>query len=249
MNPSLGLVFSLFLLAPGIGFFSGLFFGPIDRLQATPPLPSSLLGVAVIGLSALAFHAAAALLFWFIRDVFYVHETPSAWLDFYRVITELPGNGGQRADRVARFLAVLVGLSIAAFLAGGLVRGVPSVRGLLYGWLAGIIERSRPKGRFVAAYVLSTIEHEGVRVGYQGLIEHVMLDSDREISSLVLRAVDRFTFKLRGDLVINTRPATRTRLDRLYLEKTQIANVVFQVIDAGAPPSAPPTRQAGATMP
>ena len=59
---SYGLVLALFLLAPGLGLYAGLFAGPhLGAFRPAPPSPGSVLTLGIIVLGALFVHTVWAL--------------------------------------------------------------------------------------------------------------------------------------------------------------------------------------------
>ncbi|MDT7935280.1 MAG: hypothetical protein RQ833_11875 [Sphingomonadaceae bacterium] len=236
MSPSLGLVFALFLLAPGLGFFAGLYLrGQRAGIHAAPPPPSSFTALAVVGLSALAAHTVGALSLSAVRAPQGTGPGAAA-LRFYETAASLAEHGPHGTASVAGFLLFLSALTLASWIAGWAAHRLAPAKGLLYGWLADMEDAVGGEGgRFVIAYVLSTIENDGVRLGYQGLLRNIILDSEREIRSLVLVDVDRFTHSLtkRGQVI--TRAIERDPLNLLKLEREDIANAVFEVFEFGAP--------------
>lgn len=234
MNPSLGLVFALFLLAPGLSFFAGLFLGEHrGGVQPAPPPPGSLTALVLVGMSALAVHALGAVALAFAATIGRVQ------FDFFAEAAATARGAPNGARGMAVALGYLLALSVAGYLAARAAYGFNWVRRSLYGWMADSIERSRRTDRYVSAYVLSAVTHDRVRLGYQGLVENVMLDSDREIESLVLLDVSRFTLRLSDHGHVYTRRHEGDALPRLHLDHTQIGNIVFDVFDY-LPPSKSP---------
>lgn len=235
MTPSLGLVFALFLLLPGIAFYAGLFLVPsIGRFQPGPPAPGSIFTLATVGAGALAVHALWSAL---LAAPALVGGAPvgrrwNTYLEL-RALSE-PAQDVAGAE-IAVFLLSLVALSLMGFWMGRLTFGLRTVQRALFGWLwpfvSELLEDGRSGGRLLAAYVLAQPAHDGVQLGYRGIVERVELDSERQIASLLLREVSRFTLTLHAGGVTTTNTSSRTVLPRLLLERSGIANIVLSVLN------------------
>jgi hypothetical protein len=104
--------------------------------------------------------------------------------------------------------------------------GRARLRGLQYGWLADLVDLAEIDGHFTTAFVVTTVQHNGMVLGYEGLLENLTVNSDKEITSLSLLDVTRFTLKVedakRSD--VEGKP-----IPRLYLHRQSVQNVAFNV--------------------
>lgn len=134
-------------------------------------------------------------------------------------------------DAAWALVATLI-LTVSAFLAASMFAdsefGRSRLRGLQYGWLADLVELAEVEGRFTTAFVVTTAHHDGIILGYEGLLENLTVNSDKEITSVSLLDVSRFT--LRIDEAKRTDVAGKP-IPRLYLHRPSIQNVAFNVFE------------------
>jgi hypothetical protein len=70
---SFTLVLGLFLLAPGLAAFAGLYHGSkLGRIEAPPPPPGSILALSIVTVGAMVAHLVGALVFW-LQDAWCSH--------------------------------------------------------------------------------------------------------------------------------------------------------------------------------
>ena len=70
-----------------------------------------------------------------------------------------------------------------------------------FGWLKRWVDLARPANSFIIAYVVTTLEHDGAHVAYEGIVENIALDDNRAITMLVLSRCDRFLVRVSADRV------------------------------------------------
>lgn len=146
----------------------------------------------------------------------------------------VPANAVGSAD-VAWTLFVLALLSGVTFALGSSFRagrwGQTRLNGLLYGWLADLVEEAAGDDRFVTAFVLTTIGHDGTFVGYEGLLENLTVNADKEITSVSLLDATSFVLVVKPEGVSRV-PVDRSPIPRIYFEQAEIQNIAFSVIEA-----------------
>ena len=243
MTFSYNLVLALFLLAPGFAAYTGLFFTSQKdgRLHPAPPAPGSIVTLALVTLATLLLHAAWALALclqaawvkagWWHLTVDY---DPNIYVDL--LAAGKPGftlNGWG----IFSFLASLVVLCVGGFLVTLALMSNAAVEkrlsGLLYGWAADLVGQMREKDpkyvRVATAFVLTTIEHEGAMFGYEGMLQNMALNPDKEIISISLKDVTAFYVDMKPGEFKRTVLTKTEGIPNIYLEKSQIQNVAFSV--------------------
>lgn len=247
MTFSFNLVLALFLLAPGFAAAAGLYVeSQIQKIKSPPPPPGSILSLTIITVGALAAHLAGAAIYG-AQDLYAHLGGPTLRLPFdpnpYRALASLAApsatmlSGGQ----IVQLLASLLGLTVLAFFAAGAGLKRANLAGgmnqPLYGWLSDI-PTANGEDEAVLAYIVSDIEHEGVIVGYEGVVVDIVTNSEKEIASVLLSGCETFY------LVVSKTGLRRQRVERtdaipqLHVQKEHIRNIAFQhvvfVDNAGA---------------
>lgn len=253
MTLSYNLVLALFLLAPGFSAYAGLFFSTRGerRLHPAPPPPGSVLTLALIVLAALALHAGWSVVL-ILHDL-WADRLPSLPVPFepnaYVLILRLMDENVRLQppeDRwaTAVVLCHLVALSLIAYFMARLtvssVSRSPDIRRLLYGWAAELYGRMQETDpgyvRLVTAFVLTNIEGEdGVHMGYEGVLENLALNAEKEVTSITLGQVTAFYLKAAPGRFRRVALPRPDGIPTLYLEKGSIRNIAFQVFRAPAP--------------
>lgn len=244
MSFSYTLFLAFLLIAPGLGVWAGLRIGErSDLLSQAPEKPGSTFSLLVIVFGALAGHILMSALF--VAQATWCRVTSlclSVSFDpnIYRVILTNGRSAGTPSDPA--FLSWLLSLLIPALLVGLAANGVSRlqrVRDMLetasFGWLKPLVAKSRRADSFILAYVVTTLEHEGANVAYEGIVENVALDDNRAIAMLVLSRCDRFLVKITAGSVerIDTAHAP---IPLLQLEAKNFVNVALEVFeDTDAP--------------
>lgn len=233
------LILGLVLLTPGFAAYAGLFVGSQARgYWPAPPAPASLISFAIVCFGALIAHAAGALLLW-INDglvsaglaLITVAQPPNPYV--YLATGADPANP-PGSWQIVQILSGMLLLSIIAFeVTRRVVRSRRFTAGaapLLYGWLAETVREASAANRYVTAFVLTDIGHEGLFLGYEGLLSDLTLTSDKEIASLALADCTRFRLKL-GEAGLERFVDSDDILPLLYLERGQIKNIALQVYE------------------
>lgn len=247
MSFSYTLFLALLLLAPGLGLWAGLRAGErSDLISQAPEKPGSTFSLLVIVFGALLGHILLSALF-----------VAQAWLcrwsdgcltlafdpNVYRVILTNGRSAGMPSD--AAFLAWFVALLLPALIVGLVAyrasgwRWVRDLReAASFGWLKRWVDLARPANSFIIAYVVTTLEHEGANVAYEGIVENIALDDNRAIKMLVLSNCDRFLVRISADKVERI-DAAHAPIPLIQLSAENFVNValeVFEDADAAADP-------------
>jgi hypothetical protein len=127
-------------------------------------------------------------------------------------------------------LASTLALSAAMFGFARPLAETETGRRIRFGWMADLVESLEGKGRYTTAFVLSTVTAEGAFLGYEGLVENVAVNSEKEITSLTLLEVSRFIVKLK-DGKLERFDVERQSIERLFIEKSQFYNVALTVFE------------------
>lgn len=232
MTFSYNLVLALFLLAPGFAFVAGVYATGRSAIhEASPPPPNSIMALAMVTGGSLVAHAAAATLFLACHVV--SGWTHWSWptLDpnpYYQAIHLAAGDGLAISASFAWILSLLTLLCVATYLVTRAIMNSPIGRselvgGALYGWFWQI---EKTQGAY--AHVLTQFENEHGAVGYQGLLEYVTLDAEKQISSLVLTQAEPFSLTVLRDRHLQRTPTPRAdRKLRVLLTKPEIRNIVY----------------------
>ena len=234
MTFSYSLVLALFLLAPGFAFVAAIYIaGSPRRMEASPPPPNSVMALAMVTGGALAAHGFAALVFaMFHLIALLVH---GAWSlpepDPYVLALHLGTlPTGSASLGLAWILILLAGLCALTFWTTHVLVHGPGARwkslnAALYGWLHEIREDDG-----ALAYVVTPLTLDGAAIGYEGVVDYVVLDSEKQILSLVLIDAQGFTLVAKGGIVHRVPNPRDAKMSRLVLTKSEIRNVVFDPI-------------------
>ncbi|WP_230483943.1 hypothetical protein [Sphingomonas sp. Leaf21] len=247
MSFSYTLFLALLLLAPGLGVWAGLRAGERSELiSQAPEKPGSTFSLLVIVFGALVGHIVMSSLF--LLQAALCHTLGCCLgLSFdpnvYRVILSGGKSAGTPTD--AAFLAWFVALLLPAIFVGGLAywaSGWNWVREMretaTFGWLKRWVDVARPANSFIIAYVVTTLEHEGATVAYEGIVENIALDDNRAIAMIVLSSCDRFVVKIKDDRVERIDSPHQT-IPLLQLSAANFANIALEVFEVpDAEPSA-----------
>lgn len=244
MSFSYTLFLALLLLAPGLGLWAGLRAGERSELiSQAPEKPGSTFSLLVIVFGALLGHILLSALF----------ALQAGWCQWsegclalgfdpnvYRVIltngrsTGLPSDGAFLSWFVSLLLPAVI-VALVAYRASGW-RWVRDLReASSFGWLKRWVDLARPANSFIIAYVVTTLEHEGANVAYEGIVENIALDDNRAIRMLVLSNCDRFLVRVSADKVERI-DAEHAPIPLIQLEAGNFVNVALEVFeDVDAP--------------
>lgn len=239
MSFSYTLFLALLLLAPGLGVWAGLRAGERSELIAqAPEKPGSTFSLLVIVFGALAGHI-------ILSGLYALQASACAATgrclqlafdpNVYRII--LTNGRSARAPSDWAFLSWFVSLLMPALIVGGLAywasgwRLVRDIRETAtFGWLKRWVDLARPDNSFIIAYVVTTLEHEGANVAYEGIVENIALDDNKAISMLVLSRCDRFLVRITSASVERI-DAEHAPIPLIQLEGKNFVNVALEVFE------------------
>jgi hypothetical protein len=141
----------------------------------------------------------------------------------------LPGD----AAFLVWFLSLLLpalAVGLFAYWASGWRRVRDFREATLFGWLKRWVDLARPANSFIIAYVVTTVEHDGAYVAYEGIVENIALDENRAISMLVLSACDRFLVRVGAEGVQRV-DAEHSPIPLIQLEAENFLNVALEVFE------------------
>jgi hypothetical protein len=237
---SYGLVLALFLLAPGLGLYSGLYAGAHrGAFRPGAPSPGSVLTLGIIVLGALFAHTSWALACasndaWISAGLPAIFPAaPNAYDVLLGAVVEHRSFG---AGGIAVFLLTSSLLTMATFvLTAWIVEWPPAqalYRALVYGWLSGLVEAASDDERFILAYVVTDLSEGSRSLGYQGSVLNMTVNADKQITAIVLEEARAFYLRLDEDAVAHIPIPRDTPLAQLYLDGPQIKNIAFEVYAA-----------------
>lgn len=251
MSFSYTLFLALLLLAPGLGLWAGLRAGERSELiSQAPEKPGSTFSLLVIVFGALFGHILLSALFALQAGICQWSERCFTFgfdPNVYRVILTNGRSAGTPSD--GAFLSWFVSLLLPALIVGFVayrasgwrwVRDLREASG--FGWLKRWVDLARPANSFIIAYVVTTLEHDGSNVAYEGIVENIALDDNRAIKMLVLSNCDRFLVRISADKVERI-DSEHAPIPLIQLEADNFVNValeVFEDVDAPADPREPP---------
>lgn len=247
----IGVGLLLFFLVPGLLAYAALYglFHSGKTIAPEPPGVNTIEASVVVLLCSAAAHVLTTLLFAANAKLCQVAPcpltVPAAWLDPYARAFEAV----ERKGIATRALGGLLALALAQ---GGLAYvGVRTwlkrlakadrLPAWLYGWAVGIANKADNPDMLVAAHVLTTHDHDGRAVVYQGQLFDMALKPDGAIARLTLLDCDRGLADLTSPAGTPSIVGPLSRLPFLMIEASQIRNVVFRTarVDPGAPDPAP----------
>ena len=237
MNWGYPLLGTLVLLFPGLCAWVGLRSGSrIDYLSPLPDRPNSTSTLFVVLVGALLAHVVGASLF-AVQELYCRRVSclrlPSdpnvykAMLGHDRVFAS-----SSTAIALALLFFTLLGLlSVASF--NRVARSVPLaavMRLELHGWVRVIAAGTADPDKLVIASVLTRTGHGGRFAGFEGIVHQFTLDEDEVVAMIVLAEADRFLIEI-GDTVASRHEVDGRSMSLVQLQKAEIANVAFDVID------------------
>ena len=234
MSVSYNLLLALLLLAPGFGVYAGLHIGSQSgRIRSPPPAPGSVTTLAIVTIGAAGAHLAAVIallgepgLCDATQACFHTSWEPNP----YKTLLIVSRGGGARSPEqiasVLMMLAILTGLAmLVAGLAANAVTRFKPIHGLLFGWLADVA--AADDDEVIVAYVLSDVEADGTVVGYAGAVDNLAINSDKEVTYILLSDCELFYLRVDARGVRQRTPLGADPLPQLYLERARIKNIAF----------------------
>lgn len=251
MSFSYTLFLALMLIAPGLGLWAGLRIGERSELiSQAPEKPGSTSNLFVIVFGALLGHILLSFLF-VMQAVFCKGSGLCFSVGFdpnvYRAIL-INGRGTASASDFAFFswfFALLLPSLITGYI-GVEASKDAALRNLReassFGWLKPFVDQASSPNAFIIAYVVTTLEHEGSNVAYQGIVENIALDDNRAIKMLVLSDCDRFLVRVSA-FKVQRIDFDKTQIPVIQLEADNFINVALEVFEVSED-SNPPTGNA-----
>jgi len=216
------------LLLPGILGLS-IFYSSVgtSEVKVTPPPLGTVTSIAIAGLVSLISHMAWSALL--VLNGVLPHYIRLPAFDPYRLLFTATGQqvGG------AEMFAGMAGL-VCACAAGGIFGRIAAAgtwewRGrFLFGWLYPIIEKASPAENYINAYVVTKIENGSDTLGYEGTVENLVLDEQRQIVGVTLINVATFYLRMNKDGI--RRINAKSNLPHLVLRASDYHNVALVVI-------------------
>lgn len=242
MTFSFTLVLGLFLLAPGLAAFAGLYHGSkLGRVEAPPPPPASILALSIVTVGAMVAHLVGALVFW-LQDgwcgrgaCLAVGYEPNVYTALFDVALAKGAVTGTEVVAILVTLVVLTGLSYRlarAFVT--LFGGKDALKGMLYGWLAEV-DVAADQNEAVLAYVVSDVQDDGTVVGYEGVVANMTTNADKEITSILLDSCEIFYLRVSQRGVVRRKADRDSNIGQLYLDRSHIKNVAFELVKFADP--------------
>lgn len=254
MTVTLGVAWALFILAPGLAVFAALYTSGGGKVVApAPPAPNSFTALSIVIFGALAAHAAGAGLF--VLNDLAAHLLPSIHVPwnpnpYAYFLAARPKDDPFLGLEAWFLLSVLLALSYGAYLA---MRGAinqaerisitrqqqelpqtatPLFRFLYGGW-ASILTQLSPEpdyNKHLAAYVVTDMEIEDSWIGYEGEVESLSLDTDKQIVALTLKNCQAFRL-VSTQTGLSHKVVRRTiPIPLMLIERSQIKNIALQVV-------------------
>lgn len=249
MSLTFNLILALFLLAPGLGMFAGVYTGGRAPFRPAPAEPGSIHALALVSIGALLCHALFAWLFAGM-DLYCSHQTCFA-VDYdpnpYETILDLrealaadkaAASTGDHlsASGVAWLFTSLLLIGFVGFLIGLLAMLVVNRTGLMratvYGWADEVLRGADTKAHVFTAYVLTDTEKDGALLGYEGSLIDMRQSPSGEIRVVVLKDVEPFVVQMETDSARRRpEPVEAKSLDLinvLTIEGAHIKNIAFR---------------------
>ncbi|MES1200319.1 MAG: hypothetical protein ABUS57_02580 [Pseudomonadota bacterium] len=236
---SVGLILALLILLPGFAAYLAIFsIGEQRAFSVTPPPQNSGVGLFVLGAGALAAHTLSAIAFaindW-IADghaLFHMPFMPNVYA--LALLFETHPESTTGSD-IAWMLGYNAALGVASYyLVSSYVQhwGRKRSAAMLYGWLTGVVEQSAQKDRYVTAFVVTKIQDGDAVVGYEGLLENLEVNSDKEVTAVTLLYATGFLLKIWQYGITRQVSQRRQPIPRIYLDRANISNIAFNVFES-----------------
>jgi hypothetical protein len=232
---SFTLVLGLFLLAPGLAAFAGLYHGSkLGNVEAPPPPPGSILALSIVTVGAMIAHLVGATLFWLqerfcsVGLCFRVGYEPNIYAALFNVALAKGPVTGTEVVAILFTLVVLTGLAfVSAREAVSRLAGKDALKGMLYGWLAEV-DVGEDRGEAVLAYIVSDVQEDGTIVGYEGVVANMTTNAEKEITSILLDSCEIFYLRVSQRGVSRRKADRDSDIGQLYLDRSHIKNVAFE---------------------
>jgi hypothetical protein len=228
---------TLVFLFPGLCAWVGLRSGSrIDYLSPLPDRPNSTYTLFVILVGALLAHVVGTGLF-AVQEL-YCRRAPCLRLsvdpNVYKAV--LRHDQAFASSSAAIALALLFFTTLGCLSAASLHRIARTVtlagviRPELHGWVRVIAAGTAAPDKVVIASVLTRTGHDGRYAGFEGMVHQFTLDEDELVAMIVLVEADRFLIEI-GNTAAPRFEVDGRSIPLVQLQKAEIANVAFDVID------------------
>lgn len=236
MAITLTVAWALFILAPGLAVFAGLFLSKgKDVIHPAAPPPASLISLGIVVFGSLAMHTSAAVVLALV-DSF-------GWLSRWRAAIEPnvyryflgPRDFDRLGTETALLLVLLLVLSAGGFflarLFGKKAGAGSTLHALLYGWLSPVIAQLEPEAGYtkhLIAWVVTDLALGDMAIGYEGQVETVSLTPEKQVAWITLTNCE--TFVLGKDNSARRHTVEReTPIPRMQIEGPRIVNLAYAV--------------------
>lgn len=216
------------LLLPGVIGLS-IFYSNVgtSEVKVTPPPLGAVTSIAIAGMLSVISHVLwSALLA--LNEVL-PHYIPTPAFDPYRLLF----SPKDQLLSSTEMFAGLIGL-VCTCIVGGICGRIAAAgtwewrSRYLFGWLYSIIEKAGPAENYINAYVVTKIENDSDTLGYEGTVENLVLDEQRQIVGVTL--INVATFYLRMNKNDVRRINANSNLPHLVLRASDYHNVALVVI-------------------
>lgn len=242
MNFSYTLFLVLLLISPGLAVWAGFRIGEKNNLLAqAPEKPQSTFSLIVIVFGALLGHlmmgvvySAQALFCAVAKRCLTLGFDP----DVYRAILIGKAPTGISDFAIVSWLLALLLPSILMFLVSLGASQLKFVRNFreasTFGWLKAVVDRRNGNDGFILAYVVTSMEKDGVFVAFEGILENFALDDNKAFAMIVLSQCERFTVRIENSRFYrDSGEAGQNKIPLIQIEAKNFKNVALEVFDAG----------------
>lgn len=249
MSLTFNLILALFLLAPGLGMFAGVYTGGRAPFRPAPAEPGSIHALALVSIGALLCHAICAWLFVGMAAVcssggcVAVSFDPNPYgmiLDLREAMaadkTDAPAVEHLGASGVAWLFTSLLLIGFVGFVFGLLAMWVVNrtgmMRAVVYGWADEVLRGADTPAHVFTAYVLTDTEKDGSLLGYEGSLIDMRQSPSGEIRVVVLKDAEPFVVEIDGFTARRKPVAEGAKsfdlMNVLTIEGAQIKNIAFR---------------------
>lgn len=249
MSLTFNLILALFLLAPGLGMFAGVYTGGRAPFRPAPAEPGSIHALALVSIGALLCHALFAWLFAGMDlycghgPCFAVGFDPNPYetiLDLRQILAASSTNpvpaGELSSGGVAWLFTILLIIGFVGFLFGLLAMLVVNRTGLMratvYGWADEVLRGADTRAHVFTAYVLTDTEKDGNLLGYEGSLIDMRQSPSGEIRVVVLKDVEPFVVQMESNSARRKPEPTEAKssdlINVLTIEGAHIKNIAFR---------------------
>ena len=236
MAITLTVAWALFILAPGLAVFAGLFLSKgRDVIHPAAPPPASLISLGIVVFGSLAMHTTAAVVLAII-DAFGILTPWRSAFDpnVYRYFLG-PRDLDRLGTETALLLVLLFLLSAGGFFIarqfGRKAEAGSTLHALLYGWLSPVIAQLKPETGYtkhLIAWVVTDLALGDMASGYEGQVETVSLTPEKQVAWITLTNCE--TFVLGKDSSARRHTVEReTPIPRMQIEGPHIVNLAYAV--------------------